>query len=92
MRQAVGIEPVRVKIGKVEREPLAQGAGRNTFYVDEQGHLWRVLEPAPDARELKLGGIMGDPLQPGPNVVKGFITVPLQAGVTEIVLAKAPGH
>ncbi len=86
MRQAVGLEPVRVRIGKVEREPLAQGAGHNTFYFDEQGHVWRVLEPAANARELKLGGIMGDPLRPGPNVVKGLITVPLRPGMTEVVV------
>ena len=34
---------MRVRIGKVEVEPLAQGAGHNTFHFDEQSRLWRVL-------------------------------------------------
>jgi hypothetical protein len=97
--QAAGIEPVRVRLGKVEREPLAQGAGHNTFHFDEQGRLWRVLEPAAGATELKLAGIMGDRLEPGTYGINGAesaaarngsVTVPLNAGVTEIVLTRVP--
>jgi hypothetical protein len=99
LRQAAGLEPVRVRIGKVEREPLAQGAGTNTFYVDEQGRLWKVLEPPGGTREIKLAGIMGDRLQPGRYSINGgepiesrdgSVMVPLGAGPQEIVVSKAP--
>lgn len=97
MRQAAGLEPVRVRIGKVHREPLAQGAGTNTFYFDEQGLLWKVLDPASDARDVKLKGIMGDRLQPGRYSVNGgepveardgSVTVELRAGLQEIIVSR----
>ena len=69
LRQAVGLEPVRVKLGKVQSEPLAQGAGENTFHFDEQGRLWRVMEPS--GATMEFGGIMGDALAPGRYRVNG---------------------
>lgn len=99
LRQAAGLEPVRVRIGRVQREPLAQGAGNNTFHIDEQGRLWRVVEPAAGASTLALGGIMNDPLEPGRYSVngqspvasrEGRVEVALVPGVTGIVISKAP--
>ena len=99
MRQAAGLEPVRIRLGKVEREPLAQGAGANTFHFDEQGRMWKVLEPASGTQELKLAGIMGDRLQPGRYSVNGgepveardgFVTLRLHSGLEEIVVSKVP--
>jgi hypothetical protein len=98
VRQAVGLEPVRVRLGKVEREPLAQGAGRNTFYIDEKGVLWRVLEPADGSATLELGGIMNDRLEPGRYTVNngapvearnGLVDVPLSPGLREVVIGRA---
>jgi hypothetical protein len=40
LRQALGMEPVRVKFGPTQHEPLAQGAGTNTFYLDGARNLW----------------------------------------------------
>ena len=99
MRQAAGLEPVRVRLGKVEREPLAQAPGNHTFHFDEQGRLWRVVEPEPGAAEISLAGIMGDRLQPGRysvnggdivQVKDGRVTVPLRPGMEEIVLVRVP--
>ena len=44
LRQALGLEPILVKSGEVQREPLAQGAGSNTFFVDEQSRFWKVVD------------------------------------------------
>ncbi|MBI5693045.1 MAG: hypothetical protein HZC55_23460 [Verrucomicrobia bacterium] len=49
LRQAVGLEPVRVKFGPTLHEELAQGAGRLSFFADRGGAMWRVL----GARETK---------------------------------------
>jgi hypothetical protein len=43
MRQALALEPVRFKLQPTRHEPLAQGAGSNTFYFDGQKNLWRAL-------------------------------------------------
>ena len=42
-RQALGMEPVRIKFGPTQHEPLAQGAGSNTFYFDADHRIWKVL-------------------------------------------------
>jgi hypothetical protein len=43
VRQALGMEPARFSFQPTQHEPLAQGAGRNTFWVDPQHMLWKVL-------------------------------------------------
>lgn len=43
LRQALGMEPARYKFGPTQQEPVAQGAGRNTFWIDSGGALWKVL-------------------------------------------------
>jgi CubicO group peptidase (beta-lactamase class C family) len=43
LRQALGLEPVRIKFLPTQHEPLAQGAGTNTFYVDPANQLWKGL-------------------------------------------------
>jgi hypothetical protein len=43
LRQALGMEPVRVKFQPTEHEPLAQGAGTKTFFVDGARNLWGAL-------------------------------------------------
>jgi hypothetical protein len=43
VRQATGIEPVGIKFGPTHHEPLAQGAGTNTFFFDADGAIWRTL-------------------------------------------------
>jgi hypothetical protein len=81
----------------VEREPLAQGPGRNTFHFDDQGRLWRVLEPAAGAKTLGLAGIMNDRLEAGRYSVnggepvearKGQVEVPLTPGAKEITVTR----
>ena len=42
-RQALGLEPVRVNFQPTQHEPLAQGAGRNTFFFDSRGQIWKGL-------------------------------------------------
>jgi hypothetical protein len=95
-RQAAGLEPVRFRIGKVEREPLAQGAGTNTFHVDEDGRLWKVLDHDAAAKPLRLGTIMNEQLQPGRYSInggapvdaqEGFVPVRLPPGADEIVVS-----
>ncbi len=43
LRQALGLEPVFIKFLPTQHEPLAQGAGTNTFYVDAEHRLWKGL-------------------------------------------------
>jgi hypothetical protein len=43
LRQALGLEPARIKFGPTQHEPLAQGAGSNTFFVDTDRRLWKTL-------------------------------------------------
>ena len=43
LRQALGTEPVQIKLGPTQHEPLAQGAGQNTFYFDKDRRIWKVL-------------------------------------------------
>ena len=42
-REAVGLRPVRVNFQPTQHDPLAQGAGHNTFFVDADGAMWRGL-------------------------------------------------
>lgn len=85
-RQAAGMEPVRVRIGKVEVEPLAQGAGHNTFYFDEQGRVWRILDADALGGKLRIGGIMGDRLEPGRYRINGGPPVEAINGLVEVTL------
>ena len=43
LRQALALEPVRLKLGPTSHEPLAMSPGRLTFFVDKARHYWRVL-------------------------------------------------
>jgi hypothetical protein len=43
LRQALGLDSVRVKFGPTQHEPLAQSAGSNTFYFDVDRRIWKVL-------------------------------------------------
>jgi hypothetical protein len=97
-RQAAGLEPVRIRIGKVEQEPLAQGAGHNTFYFDEQGQLWRVFDRDTLAGKFRTGAIMGDRLEPGRYGVNnaspkethaGQIEMDIPPNLTELVITRA---
>lgn len=66
VRQAVGLDPVRVRFDATQHEPLAQGAGSNTFFIDERKQLWKVLGDKETAVDpLKLGPMMGGKLRPG---------------------------
>jgi hypothetical protein len=38
-REAVGLAPVRINFQPTQHDPLAQGAGRNTFFVDADGAM-----------------------------------------------------
>ena len=96
-REAAGLEPVRLRIGKVETERLAQGAGHNTFHFDEQGRVWRVLDREGLAGRLKTGAMMGDRLEPGRYRVNGgepveakngILDVPLPGAVEEVVISR----
>ncbi len=42
-RQALGLDSIRLKFGPTQHEPLAQGAGSNTFYLDAGRRMWKVL-------------------------------------------------
>lgn len=86
LRQAAGLEPVRVKLGKVEREPLAQGAGTNTFHFDEQGRLWQVIEP--NGASVELGAILNTPLAPGRYSVNGQPPVEARGGRVKVELTQ----
>ncbi len=97
--QAVGLEPVRLRIGKVEQEPLAQGPGHNTFHFDQQGRVWRVFDRQSLGGKLRVGAIMGDRLESGRYSINGGpaqearagqLEIAIQPGIDELVITKVP--
>lgn len=84
LRQAVGIEPTRYRLGVVQQEPLAQGAYPNTFYFDKDRRLWKVLDRSSLPAVLRLGAISGDKLAPGRYSVSGIGKVEARDGRVEI--------
>ncbi|MBI4890305.1 MAG: hypothetical protein HY821_06745, partial [Acidobacteria bacterium] len=87
LRQAAGLEPVRYLAGKVELEPLAQGPGHNTFHFDEEGHVWKVVDPATIQSPALFGAIMGHPLEAGRYSVNGAPAQETRQGKVELPLA-----
>ncbi len=41
-RQKAGLEPLRISFAPTRHEPLAQGPGRYTFFIDADGAYWSV--------------------------------------------------
>jgi hypothetical protein len=73
LRQALGREPVRIKFDPTQHEPLAQGAGRNTFFADEERRLWRQLGSPLEFDQpvtIPLTAMMGDALAPGAYTIE----------------------
>ena len=50
VKQRTGLEPVRINFQPTSHDPLAQGAGNNTFFIDEEKNLWSSL----GEKELKV--------------------------------------
>ncbi len=92
LRQAAGLEPVRYLAGKVEVEPLAQGAGHNTFHVDEEGRMWKVVDPATLKPPVRMGTIMGHQLEPGWYTVNGAPPRESREGHVELALTGHPAQ
>ncbi len=42
LRQAVGLEAIRINYGPTKFEPTAQGSGRYSFHIDTEGHYWSM--------------------------------------------------
>ncbi|MDB6126681.1 MAG: type domain protein [Verrucomicrobia bacterium] len=84
LRQAVGLEPVRYRIGEVRQEPLAQGADPNTYFIDEHRRLWKVIDAASRPAALHLGAISGDKLAPGRYTINGLGSFEAKDGKLEI--------
>ncbi len=43
LRQRVGLEPIRINFQPTSHDPLAQGAGNNTFFIDKEKNFWSAL-------------------------------------------------
>jgi hypothetical protein len=43
LRQRTGLEDIRINFQPTSHEPLAQGAGKHTFFVDEKKNFWLAL-------------------------------------------------
>jgi maleate cis-trans isomerase len=83
-RQALGLDPVRVKFGATQHEPLAQSPGRHTFFIDPEGRQWLVQGEretgAPAAPEggiritkpvaLRMTAFAGEKLAPGRYILE----------------------
>jgi hypothetical protein len=55
-RQALGLEPVRIMFAPTRHEPLAQGPGSNTFHMDAERRIWKVMgEKETKAKIVKHG-------------------------------------
>jgi len=60
-RQALASEPVRIKFGPTQHEPLAQSPGANTFYFDAGRKIWKLMgEKETGAPAFELSGGPGD--------------------------------
>jgi hypothetical protein len=66
-RQALGLDPLRVRFAPTAPEPLAQSPGKNTFAFDSERHLWQVLGAAETGAEV-LPGTAGTPCSGGLKV------------------------
>lgn len=97
-RQAAGLDPVRIRIDKVDQEPLAQGAGHNTFYFDDQHQLWRVFDREAIEGKLRTGAIMGDRLEPGrysinggtpQEAIGGQLEIEIPADIEQLLITRA---
>ena len=84
LRQALGLEPARYRLGTVLREPLAQGAGSNTFYFDDERRLWKVLGTQSAKSQLELKAIMGDKFEPGRYSIDGAGEVEAADGAVRV--------
>jgi hypothetical protein len=60
LRQALGMEPLRIRFAPTSHEPLAQSPGRNTFAFDPEGHLWQVLGQTEAGAEVGPDGLKAD--------------------------------
>jgi hypothetical protein len=75
-RQALGLEPVRIMFAPTHHEPLAQGPGSNTFHMDAERRIWKVMgEKETKAKIVKHGdGYLlqaDDPLKLGLGPIMG---------------------
>ncbi len=43
LKQRTGLEPVRINFQATSHDPLAQGAGQNTFFIDKEKNYWLSL-------------------------------------------------
>jgi hypothetical protein len=43
LRQQLGLEPVRFVFSPTQHDPLAQGAGHYTYFIDEEKKWWRCM-------------------------------------------------
>jgi len=68
LRQRLGIEPVRFKFSPTQHDPLAQGPGRYTYWIDQQGNWWRCLWK----QELKYCCFTEEANQPALSVEENF--------------------
>jgi hypothetical protein len=59
-RQAAGLEPIRIDFGPTVFEPLAQGAGSYTFFIDSDGQYWSVRGERETRRQVMVLG-KGEP-------------------------------
>ena len=61
LRQALALEPVRIKYGPTSHEPLAQGPGTLAFFVDADKHFWRCLgRKELGAEEIRLPSVTNE--------------------------------
>jgi hypothetical protein len=96
-RQALGMDPLRVRFAPTFAEPLAQSQGKNTFAFDGERHLWQVLGAAETGAEV-LPTSAGTPCSGGLKVDHA-ITVSLTPlggqelppGKQELKLTLSPG-
>jgi len=91
-RQALGLEPLRVKFAPTFDEPLAQGAGNNTFDFDASNRVIEVLgssELGVDVQQFESGskcpsGIVVD--SPRELAIGGLAGTPLLPGLYRMKL------
>ena len=53
MKQRAGMEPVKINFQPTSHDPLAQGAGNNTYFIDEERSIWSSL----GEKELKIKAV-----------------------------------
>ena len=79
-RQKAGQEPLRINFAPTYHETLAQGGGRNTFFIDAEGSYWSVRgEKETNGTIVSIGGDASDSVRGTGWLIGQPVSIPLSS-------------